>query len=455
MAVGRPKPPKLAASATGCGAFSGRDRGLRVAVCGIIRGGALGLMLRGSQAMRLLLIAAAVLMLVASIHAAPTSGTMEEFRPAASTIAKAVVKVLKSRRENSITVGQFSGPPNAGTSAGAGIKRLIVEELERAKIKVEKLGTPIGLSGEYRLVAIYEGSETKNVQIEAKLTDESGAVLTDLASNVVVPEFEEGLVKKDQGKVQIATGSSPEATALVMGMTIDFDDYHRRQFGDTNRNIITEPIDAIKEASANPSAFIVGGNELRASQTSPYGFQVLVNGAPRALRIEKGQPFVSLAKGEVFRIILKNQSALTTSAVVTLDGINSFSFSKVRKADGKSKFSQWIVNPKQSLDLAGWHLDNSKVREFKLTDFSDSAAALAGADGQIGMISVVVRATWKIEENPPSDEIAMPGSGIAAAPGPAVGFGDEIEQNVKEDRDERAYGRVRSVMTIRYDRPEE
>lgn len=382
--------------------------------------------------------------------AAPTEGTMEEFRPIMTTIAKGVAKVLQSRKEDAITVGAFSGPPNLGSAAGSGIKRMIVEELQRQNIRVARLGTSLGLSGEYRLTKPNENAATRQVQVEVKLTDDSGAVVTDLGTSLDIAEWQQQSIHNDKGKVKIDTWSSPEATAIAAGLTVDFDDVLRRQ-----RNDFSNPIDVIQEASERPTALIVNGNELRASRTSPYGFQVLVNGAPRALRIEDGRPFVKLQLGETFRIGVTNRSANTMSAIVTLDGINSFTFSELRKQDGTPKFAQWILAPRQDLNLAGWHVNNTKAREFKVSDFSESAAALISSDAPIGALTVVLRATWKMNELPPEDERPKPGLALGAAPAQAIGFGDDVEQRVTEDRDPRTYGRVRSVLTIRYDRPEE
>lgn len=382
--------------------------------------------------------------------AGPVEGTMDEFRPAVVVIAKGVAKVLKSRKENAITVGTFSGPANLGTAAGPGLKKLVIEELNRLNVRVEQLGTPLGLSGEYRLTKNSAEAETKQVQIEVRLTDETGDTLTDLASSINVPEGAESQIIKKDGRVKIDTLSSPESTALAAGLTVDFDLVHKRRYGNLgDENAERGPIDIVKEALEKSTAFVAGGTELRASSTSPYGLQVVVGGRPRPLTLVKGQPFVQLAQGETFRLRLVNRSALGISAIFTLDGVNSFAFSEV-KSKGRPKYTQWLFRPGETLDLAGWHINNMKVREFKVTDFSQSAAALLGSEGQLGAISVVIRATWPNDQAPPRDEVFA-----AAAPGSGIGLGDEIQQEAIEDNTDRSYGRVRSLLTIRYSRPEE
>ena len=379
-------------------------------------------------------------------------GSMEEFRETIRIIAKGVAKVLTSRREDAITIGAFSGPPNLGTAAGPGLKQLFTEELRSLNIRVAKLGTPLGLSGEYRLARPHPNAETTQVRLEIKLTDDSGQSVADLASMIELPEFRTIVVDKgeiDKGKAIIDTFSSPESTALAMGLTVDFDGIYRRR---NSGNFNPDPIDVIKEATNKPTAIVLNGNELRASLTSAYGFQVLVNGAARAIKIEEGRPFVAIAKGETFKLRVNNRSPLTISTVLTLDGINSFAFSEIKKDDGKSKYSKWIVSPQQFAEVAGWHINNSTAREFRVTDFSQSAAALLSSEGSLGTITAVIRATWRRSETPPEDEFMEPGAAAGAVG--AIGFGDDVVQRVNEDAQAREFGRVRSILTVRYEKPE-
>ncbi len=379
-------------------------------------------------------------------------GTMEEFRETIHIITQGVAKVLAARREDAITIGTFSGPASLGTAAGPGIKQLFSEELRSLNIRVAKLGTPLGLSGEYRLSRTFPDAETTQIQLEVKLTDDSGQSVADLASMIELPEYRPIVVDKDQidkGKAIINTFSSPESTALAMGLTVDFDGIYRRRY---TGNFNPDPIDVIKEATSKPIAVVLNGNELRASRNSAYGLQVMVNGTARAIKIEDGRPFVAIAKGEIFKLQVNNRSHLTISSTLTLDGINSFAFSEIRKDNGKSKYTQWIVSPQQVAEVAGWHINNTTAREFKVTDFSESAAALVSSEGSLGTITAVIRATWRRNEMPPQDEIMEPGAAAGAVG--AIGFGDDVVQRVNEDAQAREYGRVRSILTIRYEKPE-
>lgn len=364
---------------------------------------------------------------------------MEEFRPAVVIIAKGVAKVLRSRKEEAITVGTFTGPVDLGTAAGAGLKQLVVEELKRLDVRVVAMGTPLGLTGQYCL-AQTPTREMKQVQIEVKLTDDSGQPLTDLASSITIPEGNDSIHKDEQsGKIKIDTNSSPSATAVAMGLTVDFD------------NNFNWPTDLVKALQENPTADVRNGVELHASKKSPFGLQVIVDGEPRTITLIKGQPHVDLEEGDTFHLKLVSKATYGISAVFTLDGVNSFALSEVREF-GRPKYSQWLFQPGEELELKGWHINNSKVREFKVTDFSRSAAAKIGSEGALGTINVVVRASWFKGQRPPPGERD---SSTIVGSAPGIGLGDEVEQVVKEDRNVREYGKTRAVLTIRYTHPTE
>ncbi len=377
--------------------------------------------------------------------ALPADGTMEEFRPAIETISNGVAKLLKSRRQSQITVGTISGPPTLGAAAGSGFRQMFIEELGRLGIRTAKLGTEIGLSGEYRLAKATPEALTTQIQFEVKLVDSSGQILTDLASTVDVNSLAGNSKIKPSGELVVNAFTTPEATALALGLTADLDGYQ----ADINRGEYLSR-DIVQTMLSRQTAHIMGSNQLRASKTSPYGLQVLVNGQPQPLQLENGRVFVELTKNDVFTLKLVNDSNLTIAGFFTLDGVNSFAFSEVQE-QGRPKYAKWIISPQQSFDLQGWHKNNNNVLQFKVTDFAESAAALVGADGQLGTLSVVVRATWPMNSKPPPGEPAMPGAG---APDIGIGFGAQATQIVKEDSQVREYGRVRSILTIHYVRPE-
>ena len=367
-------------------------------------------------------------------------GTMEEFRPAVVVIAKGVAKVLKSRKEESITVGVFTGPEGLGTAAGAGLKQLVIEELNRLDVQVSKMGTSLGLTGKYLLAQASPEVEFKQVQLEVQLTDDSGQPLTDLASTIKVPKDSNAIQKDEQtGKIKIDTNSTPAATAVAMGLTVDFEQH-------ANLNI-----DLLNETQRNPTAQIRNGTELYASSKSPFGLQVVVDGEPKTMTVVQGQPYVELEEGDIFHLRLVSKASYGISAVFTLDGVNSFAFSEIREF-GRPKYSQWLFQPKEVLELKGWHINNSRVREFKVTDFSKSGAAKIGSESSLGAINVVIRSTWFKGQTPPPGDRQYSYT-VGAAPG--IGLGDEVEQEVKEDTKVREYGKTRAVLTIRYTRPEE
>jgi hypothetical protein len=105
------------------------------------------------------------------------------------------------------------------------------------------------------------------------------------------------------------------------------------------------------------------------------------------------------------------------------------------------------------MTLKGWHITHQTAQAFKVTDFSDSAAALVGSTSGLGMITMVVSGTWKEGEALPPNEPQRFEFATNEASDSGVGFGEEVRQPTQEDRERRSFGVVRSIITIRYNKP--
>ncbi len=162
---------------------------------------------------------------------------------------------------------------------------------------------------------------------------------------------------------------------------------------------------------------------------------------------------MNLALGEAFQISLNNAAGYPVAAVVTLDGVNCFAFSKTRYTEGpktgEPKYNRWILSPGKSLTLKGWEIDDETVKEFLVTDFANSAAAKMRSTNDVGAISVVFRRVWKAGTEPPEDEGLM-----AMAPAPGIGVGNTRKQRTRATKETWESGMVRAVVTIRYTKPQ-
>ncbi len=403
-----------------------------------------------------LLLAVGLLLSPTPVHAT------EHLREPLGKIAKAVSKLLQDRGVDTIAVGEFSGPPAYASASGAGIRKVLTEEFAKVGIREKKLGAPIGIQGKYIVhqdQPAFAGIEKgpPHLRLVASLVDKNGEVLTELNVEVAVKVGEEDgqpiidRTKISKGTVTIDSyggendigGSTALAEAL--GATVDLNKKNKDGYSGGSADVINSFDKPTAILSANGSA-------VSASRESPFFMEILVENQPRTMKLEEGQPFVNLEKGESFQIRFTNRAPYDVAVTFQLDGVNSYSFSDVRETQGPKKgeprYSKWIVGRNQTFVLKGWHRTNEYVDKFLVTDFADSAAAKLGSSNGLGTISATVRATWRNEKERPSDEEEI----RAVAVG--IGRGGRDDQRVQEDTARRDYGKTRAVLTVRYTKPD-
>lgn len=455
---------------------------------------------------------AGVGVLAAILATTPTLPASEVLRPSLAKLAAAVVKIMRTRGDESVVVGAFAGPANFGASAGPGIQKILSDELESQGVNVRKFGAPLGVRGEYFYTSAEDDpTSPKQIRLKVVLTDGSGQPLTALNQEVQVPSTgTEGpiggggressgggaggatqVVTIRGGEINLDTFTGGEEAAALLGVTWDFE---RSGLGfDVNKDIV---LDSFQK----PTAQIVDGTAVRSSSTSPYFMEVFVGNRPLPLRLEEGQPVVDLPRGENFAIRLTNRARHDVSATLTLDGVNSFAFTKEPPIRGK-RLTRYILTPDKWVMVRGWHDTLNTTTAFRVTDFAQGAVARLGAStSSLGMITVVIRSSWMEGSRTPFDEPQSPlveaaappdtftrgvplGSAVptgpfgSAAPGspsivagsapgadsgfnfgekgspssPAIGFGGTQQSQTQIARG-RVTGVVRSIITIRYDR---
>lgn len=399
----------------------------------------------------------------------------EVLRPSLAKIAAAVAKIAQTRGGDSVVIGQFTGPPNFGSNAGPGIQQVLTDELKTLGVKVKKFGAALGVRGEYLYTSAEAAANSnfKQIRLKVVLTDGSGQPLTSLNRDVNLdgdngsdanfpinpdpgfrPDGDKLVIRG--GEINLDTFTGGEEAAALLGVTWDFE---RSGLGfDVSKDIVVESFE-------RPTAHIVGGTAVRSSPKSPYFVEIFRGNRPLPLRLEDGQPVVDLSHGDSFSIRVTNRAAHDISANLTLDGVSSFAFSKVRRPDG-SRLTRYVVEENRPLLIKGWHDTLTTTTQFKVTDFSQSAAALVGSESGLGMITVLIRGSWTFNESAPSDEPGqnVVGSYLGAAPTVgsaggtfgsqpnAIGFGDKVQQG-SHVATNRQTGVVRSIITIRYDKP--
>lgn len=404
------------------------------------------------------------LILMAGALLAPAARGNENLREPLAKIAKAVSQVLQERGSDSIAIGEFTGPPSFASAAGPGIRKVLAEEFAKVGIREKKIGANIGIQGKYLVhedQPMFDGGSKgpPHLRLIASLVDKNGQVLTELDVEVAVKIGEEDgqpIVDKTRiakGTLTVDSYGGPNdiggasSLAETLGATVDLKRKNKEGFSGGSESVI----DSFETPTA---AIVANGAAVAASRESPFYMEILVENQPRSMKLEDGQPFVQLEKGDSFQIRLTNKAPYDVAVVFLLDGVNSYSFSDVRETRGpqrgEPKYSRWIVPRNQTFTLKGWHRTNDYVDKFLVTDFADSAAAKLGSTSGLGTITASVRATWRTSEKPPADEAVV--AKFESSVG--IGRGGRDTQQVKEDADPREYGQTRAVITVRYAKPD-
>jgi len=344
-----------------------------------------------------------------------------EMRKELAEVAKSLKQLLDGQNEDAIAVGQFQGPANFPTSAGPGIAQMLTEELQKLG-KTVKARAKYGVKGEYRATEIPSESEPRlkllAVKIKGTVEDEFGKVITDFS-------FER-------------TVKSESAFVELMGAPVDLPP-----------SLLPEKRDKrLRESLTKPHTHLAG-TRISASDDANYAIELLVNGKPRAAKDDDGLAFVKIDRGETYAVRLINNSDLEAGVHLAIDGLNVFTFSELRLKEGPKKgepqYSVWIVPPKSSVLIKGWHRNNEVSDSFLVTEYAKSAAASINSTANIGTITASFSASWPMDQLPPKDE---PPKKKGITPGDGTGFGPPVEMKVTGVK--RNVGAIREAVSVRY-----
>jgi hypothetical protein len=333
-------------------------------------------------------------------------------------VAKDIKTLLAERGEDSLSVGQFTGPATLPTSAGPGIAQLLSEELKKLGLTV-KVRANVGVEGKYRDVKVKE-TGLLAVELTVNVVDRSGKSL--LKDERRIGVFNEGDI------------------AALLGLTVSLPAQEKEK--DRSQRL---------EKAIDKSKAHIDGTHISASADSPYGVEILVAASekgpfePRKPTLDDGLAFVDIKRGEFYRVRLINGSEHQAAVRLTIDGLNMFDFSKVKNAKGEP-FSQVILRPGKQTDIKGWSIDERHTDAFVVTEYAKSAAAELKSTAKTGTITVTFSAAWPKDGQPPADEPEK--AGPRSAGGDATGRGPTVPDKFVEVR--RAIGVVRATVSVRY-----
>lgn len=352
------------------------------------------------------------------------ASTPDELENELALIAQQLAKFLKGTNEDSLSIGEFTGPPQLSSHAGPGIAQL----LSKALLKLEIRCLPrakLGVQGKYSL-------DDRKATIRGELVDLSGKTLFTFT--------------RDLG--------NPATFATLFGPTGRID-----PINETNPSVLQNVV-------LNPQTTL-SGPRVFASPNSPYGIEVCIkNGEdyiPRIAGDVNGLAFLKISRGEAYAIRLINNSPHDAAVRLSIDGISVFAFSE------NQNYKHFIVRRKATKLITGWHRTNQVSDEFLVTSYSKSAAAeILPNSPSLGTITASFSVAWGEGEpslDRPAPEIAAPNEAPAefesratygaepgaGAPGEepdATGRGNAIKQEYKELR--RFVGPMKAAVTVRY-----
>ncbi len=346
-------------------------------------------------------------------EASASSGSIDE---AMKSMAKNIKEVMDRFQYESISIGEFTSPPQMVSSGGTGLAKSLISHLEETGIKVSRRA-PIGFKGEYFTDVDAEGKPI--AKVEGRIVDERGRSLLSFTS----------LTKELKAVVKDAS-----SIASVMGLTFD---------SDPNQSESAQQ-DKLQDALKHPNV-VVSNHAVRSSKHSPYAVEVHTSTSPHGPFQpgtpvnDEGMAFVAIEQGHYYTVELINDSSHDAAVVLTIDGLNVFAFSEIKY------YQHFIVPARSHSMIRGWHRNNRTSDSFEVTNYSKSAAAtLLPNGGSLGTITAIFSAAWPVNQAPPPDERSAKFGSRGTA------RGQEVSAKYREV--ERHVGVVRSSVSIRYEK---
>jgi len=356
---------------------------------------------------------------------APRPSASADLRTELTAIAENIAALVKQMGEESITIGQFTGPPTLATSAGASIVQIFSEELKKHGILV-KSGAKVGLKGEFSLSPTEDPQDrTREVlvlEIRGSIVNAFGKVLTEFTANRIA----NGQFTQSVRDEQLMVGLS--------GVTLNF----------PTGSQVTKPDrdQQFEKALANPTAHI-SGTKISATANSPYAVEILRDNRPLRVTLEAGLPVVDLKRHDSYQIRLVNDSSYDAAIRILIDGINTFHFSEIKNETGAPRYENYILPKHSSAIVKGWYRSNETVDSFLVSDYQESAARQLGHNSDLGTVSVLFSAAWVGQGPiPPDEPPANKGQQLATGRGPPIR--DLVQET------SRNIGVLRSAVSVRY-----
>lgn len=123
-----------------------------------------------------------------------------------------------------------------------------------------------------------------------------------------------------------------------------------------------------------------------AVESGAFSMDVLVDGRPLVEYAVRGTAYVEALKGREFAIRLRNRTGGRIGVALAVDGLNSIDARSSSARDAR----KWILDPYETVTIAGWQTGSVTARRFFFTTEDRSYGAWLGKTGNLGVIAASV-----------------------------------------------------------------
>jgi hypothetical protein len=109
----------------------------------------------------------------------------------------------------------------------------------------------------------------------------------------------------------------------------------------------------------------------------------------------RGQDWIAGVPGHHYSVRLTNTTSERVLVVLSVDGVNAISG---QTASGSQ--AGYVLDPRETADIAGWRKSLDDVAQFVFTDLPDSYAARTGRPDNIGVVGIAVFRERQVRPRP-------------------------------------------------------
>lgn len=368
-------------------------------------------------------------------RALPTMINANTLPTASAAVAEKVTEFLLERSHAEVAIGRFENKAAHG-NYGPGIRQELI-----AAFKTYNDGLAASSSRQVRL------SESADVTVDGtvSIVDDPDDVGTRLAERFLVVKVTLD-VRHNGETIYPFTFFLNRSRDIVQADGLNF-----RSTADDSRQLHKQIRRTRKQVASGQATSFVRGSQISSRRSSPYSIEILTKSA-----IADGDysarppqdaaaafPLIPIAIGETYAVKVYNQSEHEIAVALKVDGIDQFTFSQDRDPNtGRPRFSNWIVGPKKSFVIKGWHLTaekgNKNIAPFLVTKYGEGASQFAAVDaGSNGVLTVAISRSHDVSSG-------------SAKSNSETGFGPPIRQDQTAVR--RKIDPPHDFISVRYNR---